>query len=146
MSLSVEVGPIPGETVKVSYSVPAANPIQDSSGNDAPAFSDQGLTTAVSWSSISLESATATANSAVGLVFSSGQLASTPPAASRFTVTAGGTARTIGSRNYHRGLGSPLKGRVWLLGISPPIAKGDTVTVSYATTLSATQKGHQAVR
>ena len=141
LSLSLELGPIPGETVKVSYSVPTSNPIQDTSGNDAPAFSDQGLTTAVSWSSISLESATATHNTGVALVFSAGQLGSTGPHASRFSVTAGGTARTIGSRNYHTGLGSPLKGRVWLTGISPPIAKGDTVTVSYATTLSATQKG-----
>ena len=131
--------PAPGETLKLSYAVPAANPLQDTSGNDAPAFSDQGLTTAPSWSARTLDSAEAVRNSIVKLTFS-GRLSGGEPARARFTVTAGGTGQTPSRLNYHLGLGSPAKGTVWLV-LDSPIIKGDTVTVSYSPTFSSTQTG-----
>lgn len=137
--ISLSAGPAPGETVKLSYAVPAANPLQDTSGNDAPAFSDQGLTTAASWSTVTLQSAEATRNTVVKLTFS-GELFPTEPDRARFTVTAGGTDRTPSASNYSCCGGSPAKGTIWL-GLDTPISKGDTVTVSYSPTFSATQTG-----
>ena len=133
--------PVPGETVKVSYAVPTSNPLQDTSGNDAPAFSDQGLTTAVSWSTLTLQSAEAVRNSVVKLTFSAATATGLPDKA-RFTVTAGGSDRTTSNINYSCCLGSPAKGTIWLT-VDPPIAKGDTVTVSYSPTRSATQTGRR---
>ena len=135
------IGPAPGETVKVSYAVPAANPLQDTSGNDAPAFSDQGLTTAVSWSTVTLQSAEAVRNTVVKLTFSAATATGQPDKA-RFTVTAGGSDRTPSNINYSCCLGSPQRGTMWLT-VAPPIAKGDTVTVSYSPTRSATQTGRR---
>ena len=138
---SLGAQPVPGETVKVSYAVPTANPLQDTSGNDAPAFSDQGLTTAVSWSTVTLESAEATRNSIVSLNFSA-DLHAAFPDRTRFTVTAGGTASTASRMNYSPGT-STVKGRVFLFFDSPIVAKGDTVTVSYSPTFSSTQTGRR---
>ena len=135
------IGPAPGETVKVSYAVPSANPLQDTSGNDAPAFSDQGLTTAVSWSTLTLQSAEAVRNAVVKLTFSAATATGQPDKA-RFTVTAGGSDRTPSNINYVCCVGSPAKGAMWLT-VDPPIAKGDTVTVSYSATRSATQTGRR---
>ncbi len=137
--LSLTPAPAPGDTVKISYTVPTANPIQDTSGNDAPAFSDQGLTTAVSWSTINVQTATASTNSSVRLDLSSA-LRNAPLNPARFTVAVGGTDRTPSGYNSTPGVPGTSNGTVWLL-FDTKILKGDTVTVSYDPTYSATQTG-----
>ena len=143
LNLSVVAGP--DEAVTVAYAKPAANPIEDTSGNDAPAFAATSVTNNSAWSTVTIASAIAVRNSRVRLTMSDAIIA-LDPAENRLTVTAGGTGRTPTTSWISKAGNSPADpGIVILTGFNPPIAKGDTVTVSYSPAFTATLNGSRLV-
>ena len=135
----------PGEAVTIAYAKPAANPLRDTSGNDAPAFAATSVTNNAAWSTVTIASGNLFLNSRMRLTMSD-RIRSLDPASNRFTVTAGGTDSTPTTVDVSVAGTSPTDpGIVTLNGINPPVAKGDTVTVSYSPARTATLNGQRLV-
>ncbi len=128
VELDLQVRPVPNENVNVAYTVPATNPLQDTSGNKAAAFSITGLNTSTGWSTVAVSTATAVAAGAtLKVVFDGDMSGLTGNVYKRFSVTSDGQTRVPTALRV-QGLTT-----WWLTGLSPPLVKGKTITFSYTT-------------
>ncbi len=113
-----------GNTVTVAYTKPATNPLQTSAGGQAASFTAKSVTNNVaavnpSYVSSVIENATPLM---IDITFNL-TLANITPAASAFTVTVNGSARTVSSVS--------VSGTKVLLTLSSPVVYGNAVTVAY---------------
>ena len=126
VTLTLSVAANHGETVTVSYVVPATNPIRDLAGNDAAAFTNQAVTNntpAPDTTAPSLVSA-AVNGAALVLTYDEALDPNSVPAASSFWTVVAGTPTTLST--------VAVSGRkVTLTLSSQAAAHGETVTVSY---------------
>jgi uncharacterized repeat protein (TIGR02059 family) len=113
-----------GDIVTVSYTKPASNPLQTSSGGQAADISAKPVTNNVSSASpIYISSSVENANPALLEMTYQLTLANIIPAASAFTVTVNSASRSISSVS--------ISGTKVRLTLSSPVAYGDVVTVAY---------------
>ena len=116
-----------GESVTVSYTVPASNPLQDIAGNAAAAVSDytvSNLTPESDSTPPTLHSATANGQYVV-LTYSEDLDGNTPPA-SAFALTVAGASRVLADSEP-----VAVSGRTVTLTLATSVAHGESVTVSY---------------
>ena len=115
-----------GQTVTVSYTKPATNPIQDAAGNDAGNLSNRAVTDATPDTTAPALAAAnpATVNGTLlTLTFNEALDAGSVPAASAFTVRVAGATRTVNS--------VAVAGSTVTLTLASAAVAGQTVTVSY---------------
>ena len=121
-----------GETVTVSYTKPASNPLRDASGNEAAGFTDEAATNETDTTPPSLSYIKAAATSVV-MTFDEGLDPFSAPSFDAFTVTAAkdGTTRSItlnrADFSAPRGFFVDLDSEI----VDNEIVAGETVTVSY---------------
>ena len=121
-----------GDTVTVSYSVPTSNPVQDLIGTDAAAFTDEAVTN-VTADTTAPTVVSATVNGASLVIAFSEDLAAAGSLANEsFTVRRtplGGVEAT-----FALSAGTPplIRGDEVTLTLASAVSAGDTVTVSYA--------------
>ena len=113
-----------GQRVAVSYAVPGTNPVQDTAGNAASAFTNRAVnnitddTTAPALSTATVRGARLT------LTYDETLKSGSVPAASAFMVMVADAAATVSSVS--------VSGRAVTLTLSPAVTAGQTVTVSYS--------------
>ena len=130
--LTVNIVPIPNENVNVTYTEPATNPLQDASSNKVANFSKTGLNTSTTWTTLAVDTLTAQgAGNSLRVVFDGEMSRTTGTVYKRFSVTQDSQTRVPTSLRS-QGL------TTWhLTGLSPPLVKGKTVTLSYTTDYTA---------
>ncbi|MCM1984910.1 FG-GAP-like repeat-containing protein, partial [Lyngbya confervoides] len=115
-----------GETVALSYTPPATNPVQDVAGNDAIALTAQTVT------NITLPPADTTApilqtaivnGTSLVLTYNEVLDGASDPATGAYSVVVNGTQRTVN--------GVDANGTTVILTLASAVAAGDTVAVSY---------------
>ena len=122
LTLSTSVGH--GEEVKLNYTAPPSNPLQDASENPVASVTDYGVrndtpdTTAPE-----LETAVVDGNSLI-LTYGEDLDEGSVPGAGAFTVRSGGTSRPVS--------GVSVSGTTVTVTLSSPVGHGETVSVSYA--------------
>jgi uncharacterized repeat protein (TIGR02059 family) len=137
-----------GQAVTVAYAAPASsalttnNAIQDSSGNDAVSFTFTAITvtnsSTVDQTAPVLQSgAVNTAGTTLTLTYSEA-LSSTTAAASTFTVTVGGSARTVS--------GVAVAGSTVVLALASAVQRNEVVTVAYAAPASSALTTNNAIQ
>ena len=109
-----------GQTVRLSYTVPSTNPIQDAAGNVATAFTNETVTnsTAPVLSTVTVSGAT------LVLTYDGALDTASVPAADAFTVMVAGAATTVRT--------VAISGRTVTLTLSRAVTAGQSVTLSYA--------------
>ena len=118
-----------GDSVRVSYAVPAENPIQDRAGNAVVALSDQAVTNHTpegDTTAPAFEVAVARRDSVV-LTYSEALDEASTPGVDAFTVTVGGQTRDLASSDP-----VVVSGLTVMLRLASAVASGDSVRVSYA--------------
>ena len=135
LTLASEVGH--GDTVRVSYSVPSSNAVQDRAGNTVAAVSDQIAanhtpedTSAGDTTAPELEGAEARTDSVV-LTYGEALDESSTPAAAAFAVTVAGEAWSLAATGP-----VVVSGSTVTLALDSAAAPGDTVAVSYTQPLA----------
>ncbi|MEB3232298.1 MAG: FG-GAP-like repeat-containing protein [Leptolyngbyaceae bacterium] len=115
-----------GETVAISYAVPGTNPIQDTVGNDAIAFTGQAVTnTSPVPDTTSPVLQTAVVNgSTLTLTYNEALDGASDPVGGAYTVTVNGVQRTVNSADAN--------GTTVTLTLASPVVGGETVAISYA--------------
>ncbi len=112
-----------GNTVSLSYTIPATNPIQDAAGNDAAALSGQAVTNDTPDTTAPvLDTATVNGTSLV-LTYDEDLDEDSVPAASDFTVTVAGSSVAVS--------GVEISGKAVTLTLAARAPYGDTVSLSY---------------
>ena len=116
-----------GQTVTVTYAVPANNPVQDPGGLTAAALTDEAVTNATGAVAPMLSTAEVDGTELV-LTYDEALDEASEPAASAYTVTVGGAARVVS--------GVDVTGTEVTLTLASAVQAGQTVTLSYAVPLS----------
>ena len=120
VTLTLASGVTAGQTVTVSYTVPAGNPIRDRAGNAAAGLTDRAVTNTTPRPELSR----ATVGGATLALFYDRTLdTASVPAASDFTVTVAGSARGVS--------GVVVRDRYVILTLASAVSAGQVVTVSY---------------
>ena len=112
-----------GQTVRVNYTVPDANPIQDAAGNDAAALSDRAVTNSTPDTTAPVLSTAAVNGTTLTLTYNEALNTTSTPAAAAFAVTVAGAARTVSS--------VAVSGSAVTLTLSSAVTHGQTVVLSY---------------
>jgi uncharacterized repeat protein (TIGR02059 family) len=113
-----------GNTVTVSYTKPATNPLQTSTGAQASSISARTVTNNVAGvNPVYVSSVIANATPSILEMTYSTTLANIVPAASAFTVQVNSVTRTVSSVS--------ISGIKVLLTLASPVVYGNTVTVAY---------------
>ena len=113
-----------GQTVTVSYAVPATNPIQDAAGNDAASLSGQAVTNSTPDTTAPVFSTAAVNGATLTLTYNETLDTASTPAVGAFTVMVAGSARTVSA--------VAISGSAVTVTLSPAVTSGQVVTVSYA--------------
>ena len=152
MTLTLERAAPHGATVTLTYEVPSADPIQDTTGNDAAGLTDEEVTNATPDPSTGgggppsaqppEEGEVSGSGETVTLTFAEELDETSVPAPSDFTVTlaAASSASSASSGSSvaspqtedHRVTEVSVEGKALELTISPPVPAGRSVTVRYA--------------
>ncbi len=115
-----------GQTVTVSYVVPSSNPIQDGSGNDATALNDRAVTNNTRDTTAPVLDTATVDGVTLKLTYDEGLDMNSTPAATDFTVKAGGSSVSLANTNP-----VAISGKVVTLMLASAVTHGQTVTVSY---------------
>jgi len=111
-----------GQTVTLDYTAPGSSPVQDTAGNQATALSGQTVTVAVDATAPTLSSATVS-GAALTLTYDEALNGAANPAASAYTVTAGGSPVAVNAVN--------VDGATVTLTLATAVTRGQTVTLGY---------------
>ena len=116
----------PDETVTVSYTAPATNPIRDAAGNKAANFRGQAVTMTDTPAPLPSLSAAVVNGATLALTYDQTLDTSSVPAASAFTVQVAGSEVVLAETNP-----VSISGSAVTLTLALPVTPGQTVTVTY---------------
>ena len=121
VTLTLESAVVAADTVKVRYTKPSTNPLQDPAGNDVATFADQVVTntTPPEFSSAAVNGATLT------VTFNEDLDTGSVPAPGDFHVTVGDSRRNVADA------GVAIAGATVTLTLESAVVAGDTVKVRY---------------
>ena len=123
VTLTLAAAVSPGDTVTVSYRVPATSPIQDLAGNGAAALSRQAVVNNTADTTVPVLSTATVDGASLVLTYDEALDESSEPASAAFAVTAAGSTVTVSS--------VAMSGSTVTLTLASAVSAGDTVTVSY---------------
>ena len=118
-----------GETVTVSYTAPASNPLQGAAGNDALSFTDRPAANDTPDTTPPAVTGVTVYGNTLTVTFDEALDAGSKPAGSEFSVSAtpeGGTARAIAGTGT-----AVVAGMTATVTLAGAVAHGETVTASY---------------